>query len=68
MAERGGFEPSRPFISHMLPRFDAHFLTSERKSRRQNEVCHRPARRSRGSNPAHLRMPGPAVIVSRAAT
>jgi hypothetical protein len=24
--------------------------------------------RSRGSNPAHLRMPGPAVIVSRAAT
>ena len=26
VAERGGFEPSRPFISHMLPRSHAHFL------------------------------------------
>ena len=24
LAERGGFEPSRPFISRMLPRFHAH--------------------------------------------
>ena len=27
MVERGGFEPSRPFISHMLPRSHAHFLS-----------------------------------------
>jgi hypothetical protein len=26
LAESGGFEPSRPFISHMLPRSHAHFL------------------------------------------
>ena len=26
LAERGGFEPSRPFISYMLPRSHAHFL------------------------------------------
>ena len=26
LAEGGGFEPSRPFISCMLPRFHAHFL------------------------------------------
>jgi hypothetical protein len=29
VAERGGFEPSRPFISHMLPRFHAHFLSPD---------------------------------------
>ena len=27
MVERGGFELSRPFISHMLPRSHAHFLS-----------------------------------------
>ena len=26
LAERDGFEPSRPFISHMLPRSHTHFL------------------------------------------
>ena len=36
LAERG-FEPSRPFISHMLPCYHAHFFSPERKSRRQNE-------------------------------
>jgi hypothetical protein len=35
MAERGGFEPSRPFISCMLLRFHAHFPSPERNSRRQ---------------------------------
>src|SRR3984893_4707772 len=48
MAERGGFEPSRPFISHMLPRFHAHFLSPERNSRRQNEV-HRRSSTSRSA-------------------
>src|SRR5712671_5976285 len=37
LAERGGFEPTRPFISHMVPRFHAHFPSPERNSRRQNE-------------------------------
>ena len=27
---RGGFEPSGPFISRVLPRFHAHFLSPER--------------------------------------
>jgi hypothetical protein len=27
LAEKGGFEPSRPFISYMLPRSHAHFLS-----------------------------------------
>jgi hypothetical protein len=31
VAERDGFEPSRPFISHMLPRFHAHFSFSGEK-------------------------------------
>ena len=31
LAERGGFEPSRPFISHMLPRSHAHFIAPESK-------------------------------------
>jgi hypothetical protein len=37
MAERGGFEQSRPFIAQMLPRFHARLLP-ERSSRRQNEA------------------------------
>ena len=66
VAERGGFEPSRPFISHMLPRFHAHFLSPERKSRRQNEVRRRSSTTKSGG-PQRGRFQGLAVAVAREA-
>ena len=37
VAERGGFEPSRPFVFARPPRVHALFLFSEENSRRRNE-------------------------------
>jgi hypothetical protein len=61
VAERGGFEPPRPFISQMLPRLHAHLLSPERKSRRQNEV----RRRSSTSGSAGPQGSFPGLAVAR---
>lgn len=37
LAERAGFELSRPFISDMLPRFDPHFLSARETLAGKNE-------------------------------
>jgi hypothetical protein len=50
MAEKGGFEPSRPFNSRCFPSFHAHFLS--------------PGRNSRGPNGAEI-LSGSLCIVAR---
>ena len=47
LAERGGFEPSRPFISRMFARFHAHFLSPDRNPRGQNGIDRIPSGLSR---------------------
>jgi hypothetical protein len=50
VAERGGFEPSRPFISCMLPRFHAHLPSPGRTLTGKNEV-HGRSSTSRSAGP-----------------